>query len=1066
MPFLIDRETGKPVEVYEYDVERKLVSGKYDFSPKDTYRLRNREGELVDVKGDVAGLVLRDEDYTFPTFAGRAAELEEEAKEELYTQPGEQVAAALEGGLRGASLGLYDVVAADKHTKARRKYSPGIATVSEVAGAVVPAIASGGALSVAPAAIAARIGTGIQRGRGVAGAIAGGAAEGALFSAGQYVSDVALDNKELSAEGIMSEAGTGALWGGGIGGAIGVLGAGARAARKKVEAPTPIDDAMISGERRIGEPPTAPPEAMATPIGVEDLTPAGMPPRRTGKQVVKSQRISERLERKRAAAQRAEDAKKTAEAKKKAANVKLMQKQDAKIRKQRAAEGKAKEKAAAKAEKERRYSWDLRTREEGGAVRDYEEIVWVRPDRLDARWGVNRIEPSGKGAIEGRREGFERFLKEETPIQPPTVTIRKNGSVEFENGRHRFAVLRDRGVKEIPVSVDAEEAAALRSAIGGKKPVVRAAATAPRPKTVKAADIVDPKDATPNGVARLEKEVAQEYAAETAARNEMIRDSERVAHANPQIATKVEALRASMAKVGKFEAPEMGLQSRRWFDKPAKMIDDLVSEGHITADDAVKMRRVVKLHAVEYQVGRRYGAADARRIAKTAGITDKQKLKNIGNIAASLKAATPAGDVVYDIASLHRQARAVRRRGLEESPRDIAARVVSIPKKKGKPSVDLDDLDIDMEDLAQVKRDQLELYDELKGALEPHELAKYQKVAEESAAAKAAAKGDDLSSLADDPNFSSFLESNGVARDIGKELGGLSELAKRIMRWRMARAALGGAAMGYAPIMTAAVFAAQQVIKNRKKIAKAVAMFADSKMGKVGTVPLVSEVMSAPLFEGAKPAKTPKSAGENAKNRSLFKARTAELDAAMANPDAARRAIGRRINLGDEQLEQAFVDAAMRRIEYLAQEIPRDPRGPDALGIRGEWHPSPSALQGFSVKMKVSHNPAAILHDMASGRLSLDAAKTLEAVYPEMFRALQHEIIEKVSEDPDGLTYGQKNQLSILLDVPVNEQMKSEFISDMQEGYTEDTKPKDAPSQSASKLGEAEMSPTDRRAMR
>ncbi len=91
----------------------------------------------------------------------------------------------------------------------------------------------------------------------------------------------------------------------------------------------------------------------------------------------------------------------------------------------------------------------------GGCERDSE--VWIDVARLDAAWQASDsyIGRGGTGdAIAGRYEKFGNWvIGKDRVIEMPTICI-DNGILEFTDGRHRFAWLRDHGVKHIPVAVD------------------------------------------------------------------------------------------------------------------------------------------------------------------------------------------------------------------------------------------------------------------------------------------------------------------------------------------------------------------------------------------------------------------------------------------------------------------------------------------------------------------------------------------------------------------------------------------------------------------------------------
>ena len=168
----------------------------------------------------------------------------------------------LENAASGATLGLYDLLVTDPEEKERRRYrdqyNPTAALAGQLTGAVAPALLTGGeslaakgaiegaelaaeaggisraasaaksVLASSPAGLASRLGTritGLGEGAGLLGrtvaAAAGGAAEGSLYGAGQAVSDLALSDKPLSAERVVSALGSAALTGAGYGAALG-----------------------------------------------------------------------------------------------------------------------------------------------------------------------------------------------------------------------------------------------------------------------------------------------------------------------------------------------------------------------------------------------------------------------------------------------------------------------------------------------------------------------------------------------------------------------------------------------------------------------------------------------------------------------------------------------------------------------------------------------------------------------------------------------------------------------------------------------------------------------------
>lgn len=157
-----------------------------------------------------------------------------ESPDEKYGTAGQQALSALEGGARGLTFGVSDL--AEKallhnapDIKARMEANPITSTVSQVAGAAAPLIATAGgsaplegAASVAnfaPSVLASQAGRAIEGavGGGLTGRVLGLGAEGAIFGAGNAVTDSALGDPKHVSEQVLSDIGMGAAFGGGLG---------------------------------------------------------------------------------------------------------------------------------------------------------------------------------------------------------------------------------------------------------------------------------------------------------------------------------------------------------------------------------------------------------------------------------------------------------------------------------------------------------------------------------------------------------------------------------------------------------------------------------------------------------------------------------------------------------------------------------------------------------------------------------------------------------------------------------------------------------------------------------
>lgn len=166
-------------------------------------------------------------------------------KRKYGTGLGTAIRAYLEAGLRGVSVGTSDMImrilGADAEGLRERQGRHTGTMVAEIGGAILPLFASGGTslLARTPAGMVMRAGAGAgaRTSRALGGLSAGGrvsrtlhtatplavgaGVEGALFGAGHGLSKTMLSEDPFSAEALIANMGSGALYGAGAGAAIG-----------------------------------------------------------------------------------------------------------------------------------------------------------------------------------------------------------------------------------------------------------------------------------------------------------------------------------------------------------------------------------------------------------------------------------------------------------------------------------------------------------------------------------------------------------------------------------------------------------------------------------------------------------------------------------------------------------------------------------------------------------------------------------------------------------------------------------------------------------------------------
>lgn len=86
-----------------------------------------------------------------------------------------------------------------------------------------------------------------------------------------------------------------------------------------------------------------------------------------------------------------------------------------------------------------------------------EAVVQVDPRKIDAAWqrdsGVY-VGPGGSGGSPEKYARAREFLTTADQFEAPSLRMNEGGTPVFDDGRHRFAVMRDAGMDRVPVAID------------------------------------------------------------------------------------------------------------------------------------------------------------------------------------------------------------------------------------------------------------------------------------------------------------------------------------------------------------------------------------------------------------------------------------------------------------------------------------------------------------------------------------------------------------------------------------------------------------------------------------
>lgn len=200
----------------------------------------------------------------------------------------------------------------------------------------------------------------------------------------------------------------------------------------------------------------------------------------------------------------------------------------------------------------------------------------------------------------------------------------------------------------------------------------------------------------------------------------------------------------------------------------------------------------------------------------------------------------------------------------------------------------------------------------------------------------------------------------------------------------------------------------------------------------------------------------------------MVRARVAELAAAQANPQKVAAAVRRSMRDAlDPDVVNAVVAVMQRKLGYLAQHAPKEP--PPSLLGRKEWRPSKAETERFARRVRAAENPASVFEDLADGTVTPEAAEALREVYPELYAEAQMRLVERSAEITETLPYQQVVKLSMLFKAPLLPSMRPERVAALQMATLapkEGEQPQPQPSGAAPNVDSLYMPAADKRAAR
>lgn len=136
--------------------------------------------------------------------------------------------------------------------------------------------------------------------------------------------------------------------------------------------------------------------------------------------------------------------------------------------------------------------------------------------------------------------------------------------------------------------------------------------------------------------------------------------------------------------------------------------------------------------------------------------------------------------------------------------------------------------------------------------------------------------------------------------------------------------------------------------------------------------------------------------------------------------------------------QRAAINTALRQLDYLNNALPKGTAAPTPFAA--PLPPTRQQVQSWLAKLRAVENPASILDDIADGKLTVEAVDAVRTVYPETFRDIQAQIVDrlaKLQSKGKAPAYAQRIQLGLLIGIPSDPTMTPEVMQAVQSSYSQ-----------------------------
>lgn len=252
------------------------------------------------------------------------------------------------------------------------------------------------------------------------------------------------------------------------------------------------------------------------------------------------------------------------------------------------------------------------------------------------------------------------------------------------------------------------------------------------------------------------------------------------------------------------------------------------------------------------------------------------------------------------------------------------------------------------------------------------------------------------------------------------------------LKYRAVKAALGRVGGRVPALADSRVAALAARTKDRIAMAVDRSIGLAGKVGRAGVkaAPLAAGVVTQRIYDDGHPV-PPK----DAPIQEHVAARVRELSAYVSTPNAIETDVRRQlIGVTDPDLIAAMEKQRRTAMEYLLANAPKMPMFGPLQKVNAV--PSGAQAMSFARRMEAVDAPADVFERLAAtqAQLSLEAADALRNVYPQLFQLAQQRVLQRAQEATD-VPYTQRIRLSLTYKLPLDSSMDPDNLKIAQSVY-------------------------------